>query len=84
VWTWTGTDADTKLIASWLVATLHAMNKLFYRCWAAAICVLGACIPANAECGSIPGSLPLHVRLSAFVFDGTVLRVDQVPPLMGR
>jgi hypothetical protein len=54
------------------------MNKLFYRCWAAAICLLGACIPANAECGSIPGSLPLHVRLSAFVFDGTVLRVDQV------
>jgi hypothetical protein len=53
------------------------MNKLFFRCWAAAICVLGACIPANAECVSIPGR-PLHVPLSAFVFDGTVLRVDQV------
>jgi hypothetical protein len=54
---------------------LHSMqmNKLFFRCWAAAICVLGACIPANAECVSIPGR-----PLSAFVFDGTVLRVDQV------
>jgi hypothetical protein len=54
------------------------MNTLVYRCWVAAICVLAASIPANAECVSIPESLPLHVRLSSFVFDGTVLRVDQV------
>ena len=54
------------------------MNKLVYTCWAAAICILGTSISANAECVSIPVSLPAHVRLSAFVFDGTVLRVDQV------
>ena len=54
------------------------MNKLVHRCWAAVICILATSISANAECVSIPGGLPAHVRLSAFVFDGTVLRVDQV------
>jgi hypothetical protein len=54
------------------------MNTLLYRCWAAAIGILATPISANAECVSIPGSLPAHVRLSAFVFDGTVLSVDQV------
>jgi hypothetical protein len=54
------------------------MNKLAHRCWATAICILGTSISANAECVSIEGSLPGQVRLSAFVFDGTVRRVDQV------
>ena len=54
------------------------MNKLVHRCWAAVTCILATSISANAECVSIPGGLPAHVRLSAFVFDGTVLRVDQV------
>ena len=54
------------------------MNNLVYRCWAAAICILGTSISANAECVSITGILPAQVRSSAFVFDGTVLRVDEV------
>jgi hypothetical protein len=54
------------------------MNKLAHRCWAAAFCVLGTSIPANAECLSTQGNSPVEVRLSAFVFDGTVRSVDHV------
>ena len=59
------------------------MNKLAYRCWAAAFCILGTSISANAECASTPGNSPVEVRLSAFVFDGTVRSVNHVHPIDG-
>jgi hypothetical protein len=57
-----------------------SMSKLGGTRWAAAIFILGTAVSAYAECVSIPGSLPERVRSSAFVFDGTVLRVDRIAP----